>query len=199
MTSRAKALMFVVLAVLGVGFLYLHSLARRISLEVPQHAEEGARAQLTEAALRSPTGLAQTVTLYFPSDDEGMLVAESRDIAWASSDSDRVRQILLALIEGSREGRRGPLPPTAEVRAVFLTSQGTAYIDFSGGALSVFAPGIESETLAVYSIVDSLATNIPTVKRVRFLVQGHEVETLSGHVDLSDDVVPDVTPRQPAP
>jgi hypothetical protein len=79
------------------------------------------------------------------------------------------------------------------VRAVFLAADGTAYIDLSNDMLSDFEPGIQSETLAIYSIVNSLAINIPSVKRAQFLIQGQQVETLDGHADLTAAFVPDPT------
>lgn len=193
MTRRARIIVLaVLLGSLAVGFLYLRVLTRRVKLETRQHPEEGVRTQLSEAALESLAGATQNITLYFPSDELGVLRAESRQIAWATNDADRIHQVLLALIEGSRQGLRRPLSPSAELRAAFLTTDGTAYLDFSSGALALLAPGIQSETLAVYSIVNSLAANIPTVKRVRILVQGQEVETLGGHADLGGDFVPDL-------
>jgi len=57
--------------------------------------------------------------------------------------------------------------------------------------LARLTPGIENETLTVYSIVNSLAANIPSVKKVKILIQGQEVETLDGHADLSGYFVPD--------
>jgi len=200
MTQRARLVMLsVCLAGLAAGFIYLRVLTRRVKLEAPQHGEEGARNQLRQAALQSGTGPTQNITLYFPSDDEGVLLAENRQIAWAANDTDRIRQVLLALIEGSYRGLRRPLPPSTELRAAFLTSDGSVYVDFSSSALALFAPGIKSETLAAYSIVNSLAANIPSLKRVRFLVQGQEVETLNGHADLGEDFVPDSTFNKPAP
>ena len=77
------------------------------------------------------------------------------------------------------------------VRAVFLASEGTVYVDFSKDILNSLSPGIESECLAVYSIVDSITANIPSIKRVKILVQGQEVETLEGHADLTEAIVPD--------
>ncbi len=43
----------------------------------------------------------------------------------------------------------------------------------------------------MYSVVNSLAVNIPSVKKVKILIQGQEVETLDGHADLSGYFVPD--------
>jgi len=191
MSRRAKIAMVVVLAVVAAGLFYLRALARRIFVETPLRVEQEARAQLSQVALQSQAGGRETVVLYFPSYGEGVLVKEVRRIAWAAEDADRVRQILLALIEGSHQGHERAVSPSTSIRAVFLTRDGTAYVDFSSEVLADFAPGIESESLAVYSIVDSLAANIPAVKKVKILVQGQEVDALDGHADLTDYYVPD--------
>jgi hypothetical protein len=47
--------------------------------------------------------------------------------------------------------------------------------------------------LTVYSIVNSLTANFPAVKRVQILVEDKPVSTLSGHIDLSRPLLPDLT------
>jgi len=199
MSLRAKLLLVLMLAVLGIGGFYLRVLARRIFFEPPPQAEEAIRAKLSEVALQSATGVNQAATLYFPSLDDRKLVAEMRPIAWAQNDIDRIRQVLLGLIEGSRQGLDRSLPPSTSIRAVFLGSDGTAYVDFSNEVLVGFNPGIESEYLAVYSVVDSVAANVPAVKKIKFLIQGQEVDTLAGHADLTQVYSPDLTLLKTAP
>ena len=104
-----------------------------------------------------------------------------------------MRQVVLALAEGSHQGYGRVLPASTNVRAVFLAADGTAYVDLSNDILSDFEPGIQSETLAMYSIVNSITINIPSVKRVHFLILGQEVETLDGHADLTAAYTPDLT------
>ena len=191
MTSRARVFMLILLAILAAGAAYLHVLTRRVSRETPTYREEVARTRLSVAALQSDGAPRQIAMLYFPSFDQGLLVTEKRDVAWGETDPNRIRQVLLALIEGSHQGHSRGLPASATVRAVFLTPDGTAYLDFAGEGMAELTPGISSECLAVYSVVNSLAANIPAVKRVKILVQGREVETLDGHADLSDFFVPD--------
>ena len=197
MNERAWILMVFLFGVLAAGAVYLRSLAQRMTVQPPPpHAEEMARAKLSEAALQS-TSPQQTATLFFPSYEQGSLVEENRPISWAASDADRVRQVILALVEGSRQGLGRALPPTATIRGVFLTADGTAYLDFSRQMLAEFKPGIASESLVVDAVVNSVALNVPSVKRVRILMQGQAVDTLDGHADLSDALVPDLT-RAPA-
>ena len=191
MSLRAKLLWLALLLVFAGGLFYLRSLARRIFFELPSHSDESAKARLNEAALQSGPGPNETAVLYFTSLNERKLVAESRPVKWAPAAADRVRQVLLALAEGPRQALGHPLAASTNVRAVFLTAEGTAYVDLSNDLLSGVNPGIENESLSVYSLVDSITTNIPLIKRVKILIQGQEVETLEGHADLTDAIVPD--------
>jgi spore germination protein GerM len=199
MTTRAKLLTVLVLVVVAAGALYLNALLHRLRALRGQPAEASARAKLAEASLHNQGAPQESVTLFFPSNDEGVLVQETRRLALASSDPDRIRQIFLALLEGSAQGHGTAIPAGAELRSAFLAPDGTAYLDLAAGALPLFEPGIGTETLAIYSMVDSICYNIPSVKRVKFLIQGQEVETLDGHVDLTEAFVPDSNLKPPAP
>jgi Sporulation and spore germination len=192
MTTRSKVLLVILLAGLAAGGFYLRSLARRIFFEPAPRTEETARAKLDQAALQPNNGPTQTATLFFPDLNDGKVASESRAITWAQADTDRVRQVVLALAEGSQQGYGRVFSPSTTVRAVFLTGDGTAFIDLSSDVRTDFEPGIESETLAIYAVVNSVAVNIPSVKRVRFLIQGQEVETLDGHADLTAAFAPDL-------
>lgn len=193
MSLRTKILWVALLVVFAGGLFYLRSLAKRIFFELPLHSDESAKARLSAAVLQPGTGPNENAVLFFPSLSARMLVAESRPVKWAPASADRVRQVLLALAEGPRQHLGHPLAASTDVRAVFLTLDGTAYVDLSSDLLSSVSPGIEAESLAVYSIVNSITTNIPSVKRVKILIQGQEVETLEGHADLIDAIVPDPT------
>ncbi len=195
MSRRVLILTAMVAVILGVGVYYLVTLRRHMSpaSTASQNNEQTARTRLSEAALQQAGGQSQAITLYFPSYADGKLIAENRSLKLAPENVKRIKQVLLALIEGSHEGHGSTLPPSATIRAAFLAPDGTAVIDLSQEALADFTPGIESEDLAIYSIVDSLAANIPAVKRVKFLVQGQQVETLDGHIDLSGYFAPEPT------
>lgn len=221
MSLRTKLLLLIMGGVLVTGMFYLRSLARHILIQTPKQAEEAIRTRLHEAAFEPTSGPKQSAMLYFPSMVDNRLIAEVRPITWAEDDSDKVRQILLALIEGPRQvppspGAAGqdlsrPLPSSTSVRGVFLVSDGTAFVDFANDILSgaqaaspgagppsCLTPGIASETLAIYSVVNSVTANVPSVKKVKFLIQGQEVDTLDGHADLTQAYAPDPTRIQAA-
>jgi hypothetical protein len=44
--------------------------------------------------------------------------------------------------------------------------------------------GSTQELLTVYSLVNTLTVNLPTIAAVQILIDGREADTLAGHVDL---------------
>jgi hypothetical protein len=44
--------------------------------------------------------------------------------------------------------------------------------------------GALDELFTVYAIVNALTVNLPAITRVQILVDGKEVDTIAGHVDL---------------
>jgi hypothetical protein len=90
-------------------------------------------------------------------------------------------------------GRVSPLAGNARVLEVFVTARGVAYVDLSKEISEKPISGMDSEMLAVFSLVNSITMNFPAIKRVQILVDGRIAETLAGHVDLSHPLMPDPT------
>jgi len=76
------------------------------------------------------------------------------------------------------------IPPGTTLRALFMTEGGEAYVDLSRDVTSAHTGGTLDEILTVYTIVNALTANLPAITSVQLLVEGKEVDTLSGHVDL---------------
>jgi hypothetical protein len=70
---------------------------------------------------------------------------------------------------------------------VFVDQQGNAFIDLSAPPEPL--TGLSTELLLTYGIVDSVILNCPEVTAVQLLFGGHEVPTLTGHLDLSKPLV----------
>jgi len=158
-------------------------------------AEEGA--ETGEEQPGGETGTAEPlppgqreVLVLFPSGADDLLHAQRRVIFWTSAVTDRAKQVVGALIEGPIGGSLPILPAGTQIRELYLLDDGTAFVDFPREILG--GPGgSTSELLTVYAIVDSLALNFSEIHRVGILVEGEEVETLSGHLDLRYPLEPD--------
>lgn len=129
------------------------------------------------------TEKSMNVKVYYP-DDSGMkLVAVEREVLVNDATNKYTAAVESLLEEPDEENLTKIFPNNAAIRSVTVEN-GLAIVDLDGGFLKNFVGGSTGEELLVGSVVDTL-TNFPEVKRVKFLVDGKEIETLSGHMDLS--------------
>jgi len=146
------------------------------------------------ASKGAPSGEAEagrkTVRLFFLSEDDDLLHPEQREIEAGKDLASEIGTIVGELLKGSADGLVSPFPEGTKLRQVFVTKDGTAYVDFGKGLGEGAAYGASSEMAAVFSLVNTVAFNFKTVKRVGILVDGEERETLGGHLDLSRPLVP---------
>lgn len=132
------------------------------------------------------------VTLWFPSSAGDALVGEPGEIFSTTDPGARAKQIVTALLAGPQTiGAMPALPSETTLRQVYVLDDGTAWIDFSSQIRRGLGGGSSDERLAVYSVVDSVAFNVPEIGRVGILVDGNPVETLNGHLDLRRPLPPD--------
>lgn len=134
---------------------------------------------------RSTSNLSQReVILYFVSDEDSFLHPEKRLIFDTEFVTDQAKQIIVELIKGPRTDLKRTIPEGTRLRELFLDNYGTAYIDFTSEISTNLRGGSETELLLIYSIVNTLTENFSQFKTVRFLVDGREIESLNGHIDM---------------
>jgi spore germination protein GerM len=138
----------------------------------------------------APPRPTKTVSLFFLSEDDGLLHPETREILADASIGEEAKEVVQELIRGSDKGYISPLPSETKLRQLFITKDGVAYVDFSKEIMDKHPSGSSAELATVYSIVNTLAYNFKPIKKVFFLVDGSEKETLSGHLNLSEPFVP---------
>ena len=93
-----------------------------------------------------------------------------------------------ALVEAQLQAAPAPLAQAiaegTRVRQIFVAEDGTAFVDLSKEAVTNHRGGSLDELFAVYAIVNAVTVNLPAIKSVQILIDGQEVDTLAGHVDL---------------
>lgn len=127
--------------------------------------------------------------LFYVGDSGATLTAVERDVPYGENTSDQARQIIEAQIAPVVEPRVSAIPPGTRLRAVFVTERGEAYVDLSREVSAAHPGGTLNELLTIYTVVDALTVNLPAVTAVQLLVDGREVDTLAGHVDLRRPLV----------
>ena len=155
-------------------------LAVRLRGGPPTSAPAGSTATAgTTAAARKITA-----TLYYVSEDGMSLVGVQREVPYGDSVLEQARQIVDAQLTPAPAPLVSAIPQGAALRALYVTDRGDAFVDLSVEARTMHSGGALDELFTVYSIVNALTTNLPAVTRVQILVDGKEVDTLAGHVDL---------------
>jgi spore germination protein GerM len=155
----------------------------------------------------SPAAAAKiTATLYYVSEDGMSLVGAQREVPYGEGVLEQARQIVTAQLTPAPPPLVSAIPPGATLRALYLTERGDAFVDLSAEVRTMHSGGALDELFAVYSIVNAVTTNLPAVTRVQILIDGKEVDTLAGHVDLRHPLQknmkwmkPDADSRAPAP
>jgi hypothetical protein len=176
-----------VLAVI-VAALYLPILKRRLrqAAQLPQKSEEQARRELTQP---SPANAGEPLTvarLFWSSGaEDGSLMPVTVDLPLSKDPVLRAKQVLNTLLAGPVDIDLRTLPPDAVLLAFYLLPDGTGIADFSEALATATPSGIESEQMAVDSIMKTLEANVPQVRWLKILVHGQEVDTLAGHLDLT--------------
>lgn len=128
-----------------------------------------------------------TVKLYFSDTDAQYLVAEDRRLP--ARDVNPLR-LLEELGHGpAREDLLPTIPPGARPLGVTVDN-GIARVNYSLQLRTNHPGGSTGEILTVYSIVATL-TQLPGIEAVQLLLDGAEIDTLVGHLDLSRPLVPD--------
>jgi hypothetical protein len=123
-------------------------------------------------------------TLYYVSEDGLRLVPLEREVPYGEGVVEQARRLVEAQVEPPAAPLVSAIPAGTKLRALYLSDKGNAYVDLSPEVSSAHPGGALDELLTVYSIVNVLTTNLPALAAVQILVNGREVDTLAGHVDL---------------
>jgi hypothetical protein len=134
-----------------------------------------------------------TATLFYGSSDGRALVPVRRDVPAATSVADQGRQILTVQFQDAPQPYVQVVPKGTKLRAFYVTERGDAFVDLSGDAVSAHPGGSLTELLTVYAIVNAVTSNLPAIQRVQLLVEGKEVDTIAGHVDVRRPLERDTT------
>ena len=191
--------------VVGLGIavvsaaIYFPILRRRVktAAKIAEPSEEQARRELTQAITQNASDPVVKVKMFWTSsEDESALAPVTIQLALSKDAALRAKQVLNTLLAGPVDSDLRTLPPDAALLAFYLLPDGTAVADFSEALATSTPSGIQSEQLAVDSIARTLEANVPPVKRLKILIHGRELETLAGHVDLTQLFIVDTKAAQ---
>ena len=125
-----------------------------------------------------------TATLFYGSPDGQALVPVRREVPLADGVVAQGRQIVATQLQAAPSPYVSVIPAGTTLRAFYVTDRGDAFVDLSPEVSTAHPGGSLTELLTVYAIVDAVTANLPAVQRVQILIDGKEVDTIAGHVDV---------------
>jgi len=168
-----------------IGLISLRGLHQRmLHLAETQAAEEKARREVLAPPISTPTDVKSRAQIFWAVSPDRIAPADVQ-LGLSADRVQRAKQILHSLIEDPPTTEQRTVPADTTLLAFYILPDGTAIADFSDALASETPSGILSEQLTVSSITRTLASNMPSLRRLKILVHGQEVDTLAGHVDLT--------------
>jgi hypothetical protein len=123
-------------------------------------------------------------SLFYVAEDGLRLTAVDADVPYGAAPADQARALVEAQLQPAPTPLAQPIAEGTKLRQIFVAEDGTAFVDLSKEAVTNHRGGSLDELFAVYAIVNAVTVNLPAVKGVQILIEGQEVDTLAGHVDL---------------
>lgn len=138
----------------------------------------------------------RTVVLFFVSDGT-FLAREAREVEGCSDNTSCLRAVLDELLAGPLGDFEEALPEGTLVNSVRIDGP-LAVIDLNRTFAEGLPSGSSAETLAVYSIVNTIIANFPVLKLVKVTIEGDHKVVLR-HLDLTEPLSADMTLEQTTP
>ena len=183
--SRAFGWYVALAAVLVAGLITLLVLGPRWLTTAPDDAAAPADTAAADARkIRA--------RLFFVDELGTGLQGVEQEVLYGATTAEQARRIVEAQIGPAPAPHVSAIPAGTKLRTVFFTKAGEVYVDLSADLQANHPGGTTNETLTVYALVSALTANLPAVTGVQILVEGKEVETLAGHLDLRRPIEQDL-------
>jgi len=177
-------LIFIIIVVLNKNHLLektsVHNLFSRLTLQVDKF----------KTPIRSKEWKA---SLYFGDENSDYFVKEFRNLISVKSPEKMSEVLINELIKGPEAKGVRTIPDQARLLSVDLLNDGLIVVDFSKEFTELHPGGSSTEIMTIYSIVNTLTTNIKDVRMVRIIQEGSPLITIAGHIDCNKTFYPDLT------
>ncbi len=122
--------------------------------------------------------------LFYLTADGMRLQPTEQEVEFGATTTAQARRLIEAQLLPPQPPLVSAVPAGTTLKELFITDRGEAYVDLSAELSKNHTGGSLDEILTVYTLVSALTENLPSITHVQILIDGHEVDTLAGHVDL---------------
>jgi hypothetical protein len=134
----------------------------------------------------------QIAQIYFSDLQERFLMPEKRYVIKENDAAAQAKEIVKALLEGSKAGLVNTFPAGVVLIDVKVDDAGIASVNFSKNLIKKYQGGSTAEMATIYSLTNSITQNVPAIKKVKILVEGKELSSIKGHISTQKAFSPDL-------
>jgi len=134
----------------------------------------------------------QIAKIYFSDPQERFLMPEKRYVIKENDAAAQTKEIVKALLEGSKAGLVNTFPAGVVLIDVKVGDDGIAFVNFSKNLIKKYQGGSTAEMATIYSLTNSITQNIPSIKKVKILVEDKELSSIKGHISTQKAFSPDL-------
>ncbi|MDE0299350.1 MAG: GerMN domain-containing protein [Candidatus Poribacteria bacterium] len=128
----------------------------------------------------------QSIKLFFFHPESVNLVDITWELRLSNDKIERIKQVITTLLEESPPTLVNTIPRGTQLNEVYLDENSTAYLDFTGALSATHMGGTTAELLTIQAILKTVQANFGNdIRYVQILIEGQEVDTITGHVDIS--------------
>jgi germination protein M len=183
--NRKRAIMAAAIGVAAValGWALMMGLSRMLQSSAPPEPIDAPAQQTAPAGAAAVPRI--NATLFFASADGLWLVPVEQEIPLAQGTVAQARALVEAQLTATPpESLAATIPQGTKLLGVYVSEQNEAFVDLDSTVRTKHPGGSMNELFTVYTIVNVITTNFQDVQNVQLLIDGREVDTLAGHVDL---------------
>jgi len=165
-------------AVLVVGLVVLFFVGPKWLVSAPTEEPDAA-----VAAASSNVRKIRARLLYVAEDGVRLSPVE-QEVIYGEGTVEQAKRIIEAQVAQPQPPLVSAIPAGTKLKTVFVTAKGEAFVDLTPELRSNQQGGTTNEILTTYTIVNALTLNLPAITSVQILIDGKQVDTLAGHLDL---------------
>jgi len=179
------AVLLVAVGAIAFSVALMTGLSRLLSRPTPTGVPAEPTALVPAPAPAAPAVPKIKAMLFFASEDGLKLVPTEREVPLAEGPVAQARSILEAQLAAEAPAPLvSTIPKGATLRGVYVSERNEVFVDLDPAIRTAHPGGTRQELMTVYTIVNAVLTNLPTLREVQILIGGQEADTLAGHVDL---------------
>lgn len=170
--SRVIILVLIFAAGMGGGYLYFAKKFPPYNSRVEEAGKEGAI--VTDDLF--------TLRIYYPVD--GRLQMEERKIQRRTTQMSIAEAVVAEFLRGPVLAKASGVPFDAKLLGLYRGDDGILYVDLSDEFRRNFSGDAAAEFLLLKGFYESLVSNVQEITDVKVLIEGREIESLGGHINL---------------